>query len=172
MSADVISSFADLGYNFSGTDTKSMIVEFQLDNGIISSRDDDAAGTYGPKTRATLASLHMAYVTRRQLELDAIDRAKASLLADHDTWQKQYQKAETTVSAFGQPKLQEMSDGIKKLQSFLLEKKYFTGSPDGKMSSKTLVAIRKYQKARNIQSTGVLNDATRSAMIDDMAGSL
>ncbi len=116
MSADVIASFADLGYNFSGTDTKSMIIEFQLDNGIITSRDDEAAGTYGPKTRATLATLHTAYVIRRQTELDTIERAKASLLADHDSYKTEYSNAQSQVTAFGQPRIRQTGDGIRSLQ--------------------------------------------------------
>lgn len=170
--SDTIAAFADLGYNFKWTDTKSMIVEFQIEQKIIQSKDDEAAGTYGPRTRAALAALHTEYLTKHDAELAEIDSARKLLLTDHETWQKQYQKAETTVSSFGQPKLQEINDGIKKLQSFLSEKKYYTGNPDGKMTTKTLVAIRKYQKARNIKTTGKLDDITRSAMIDDMASSL
>lgn len=45
-------------------------------------------------------------------------------------------------------------------------------NPDGKMTARTLVAIRKYQKSRNIKTTGALDETTRSAMIDDIARSL
>jgi hypothetical protein len=119
MSAEVISAFADLGYNFTGTDTKSMIVEFQIDQGIISSRDDESAGVYGPKTRSTLASLHAAYVSRRQIELDAIEKAKTALLADHDIYKTEYNDAQSAVAAFGQPRIRQSSDGIRSLQGFL-----------------------------------------------------
>ncbi len=97
-----------------------MIVEFQLDNQLISSRDDEAAGTYGPKTRSTLATLHTAYITRRQTELDAIERAKKSLLADHDIYKIQYSDAQSQVSVFGQPKFRQSGDNIFKLQEFLV----------------------------------------------------
>jgi hypothetical protein len=117
----VISAFADLGYNFTGTDTKSMIIEFQLDQGIIVSRDDDAAGTYGPKTKTALATLHGAYMTRRQIELDIIESAKKKLLADHDSWQSEYTQAQSAVAAFGQPRIRQSGDGIRSLQGFLMK---------------------------------------------------
>ena len=119
MSADVIASFADLGYNFTGTDTRSMIIEFQLDNKIIASRDDESAGVYGPKTRATLATLHGVYLTRRKIELDLIESAKQKLLAEHDSWQDDYTQAQTRVVAFGQPRLKQSGDHIRGLQDFL-----------------------------------------------------
>ncbi len=168
MSADVISAFADLGYNFTGTDTKSMIIEFQLDQNIINSRDDESAWVYGPKTRSTLAILHTVYTTRRQIELDAIESAKRELLTDHDSWQQKYTKAENTVAAFGQPKLRESSDAIRWLQNWLTKWQYYHGLPDGQMQPRTLLAIRKYQKIKNIKATGKLDEATQTAMIDDM----
>ena len=85
---------------------------------------------------------------------------------------KQYKQAETTVSAFGQPQMKETSNGIKLLQSFLIGWKHYTGNPDGKMTPRTLVAIRKYQKSKNIKPTGTLDEITKSAMIDDIAKSL
>lgn len=168
MSAEVISAFADLGYNFTGTDTKSMIIEFQLDNNIIPSRDDESAGVYGPKTRATLASLHAAYVIRRQKELDAIEFAKKSLLADHNTYKVEYSDAERQVTAFGQPRIRQSGEGIRSLQGWLAKWRHYVGTPDGLMTPRTLLALRKYQKSKNIKTTGTLDEPTRAAMIDDM----
>lgn len=168
MSADVIASFADLGYNFTGTDTKSMIIEFQLDQGIITSRDDEAAGTYGPKTRVTLATLHTAYVIRRQTELDTIERAKASLLADHDSYKTEYSNAQSQVTAFGQPRIRQTGDGIRSLQGFLTKWKYYSSTLDGQMTPRTLLALRKYQAAKKLRTTGLIDDATQAAMIDDI----
>ena len=144
-------------------------MEFQLEQKIIESKDEDGAGTYGPKTRAALAALHAKYLEKHNAELIAIEKARNLLLTDHDAWEKQYKTAETTVNAFGQPRLKETSDGIRLLQSFLLGKKHFTGKLDGKMTGRMLVAIRKYQTSKNIKPTGTLDDTTRSAMIDDIA---
>ncbi|MBX9809258.1 peptidoglycan-binding protein, partial [Candidatus Gracilibacteria bacterium] len=75
-------------------------------------------------------------------------------------------------TTFGQPKLKESSEGVRLLQSFLKKTKHYVGSEDGNMSPRTLVAIRKYQKSKNIKVTGKLDELTRGAMIDDIARSL
>ena len=36
------------------------------------------------------------------------------------------------------------------------------------MTGRTLLALRKYQAAKNIKTTGKIDAATQSAMIDDM----
>ena len=170
--SDTLAAFADLGYNFKWTDTKSMITEFQIAQKIVDSKDDEAAGTYGPKTRAALAALHTEYTTKRNTELTAIEGARKLLLNDHDAWEKQYKQAETTVTQFGQPRMKESNNGIKLLQSFLVWSKHYIGNPDGKMTPRTLVAIRKYQKSKNLKPTGTLDEITKSAMIDDIAKTL
>lgn len=172
LTSDVISAFADLGYNLVGTDTKSMILEFQLEQKVINSKDDDGAGNYGPKTRATLAALHADFQKKRDIELKAIEGARTLLLTDHDAWEKQYKQAEQTVTEFGQPRLKEKSNGIKLLQQWLSKEKHYVGSVDWQMNSRTLVAIRKYQKSKNIKATGTLDEITRNTMIDDIASTL
>lgn len=168
LSSDVIAAFADLGYSLSGNDTKAMITEFQLEQKVIASKDEEGAGVYGPRTRAMLALL----TEKRNAELAAAEQARNLLLTDHDAWEKQYKQAETTVTSFGQPQLKEKWDGIKLLQSFLQSGKHYVGNPDGQMTPRTLVAIRKYQKSKNIKATGKLDENTRIAMIDDIARSL
>lgn len=168
LSSDVISAFADLGYRVSWSATKAMITEFQLEQKVIASKDDEGAGVFGPKTRAMLATL----TARRNTELMAAEQARNLLLTDHAAWEKQYKQAEKTVMSFGQPQLKQKWEWIKLLQSFLLGEKHYIGNPDGKMTARTLVAIRKYQKSRNIKTTGALDETTRSAMIDDIARSL
>ena len=168
----MISAFADLGYNLTGTDTVSMILGFQLDQKIINSKDDEGAGNYGPKTRAMLAKLHGNYQSKRDIELKSIEGARTLLLTDHDAWEKKYKQAETTVTEFGQPKIKEQSDRVRLLQEWLSKGKYYIGHADGQMTPRTLVAIRKYQKSKQIKTTGKLDDTTRSAMIDDIARSL
>lgn len=107
LSGNAIAAFADLGYNFTGNDTKSMVIGFQLDHQIIDSKNDEAAGSYGPKTRSLLATLHEAYTSKRDVELSAIDSARKLLLTDHNVWQKHYIQAESVVTAFGQPRIKD-----------------------------------------------------------------
>lgn len=52
----------------------------------------------------------MEFQRKRNAELSEIESARKLLLNDHDAWQRQYQKAETTVTTFGQPKLKESSE--------------------------------------------------------------
>ncbi len=99
----MIAAFADLGYSLSGNDTKAMITEFQLEQKVIASKDEEGAGVYGPRTRAMLALL----TEKRNAELAAAEQARNLLLTDHDAWEKQYKQAETTVTSFGQPQLKE-----------------------------------------------------------------
>lgn len=172
LSSDVISAFRDLGYSLSGNDTKAMITEFQIEHDIINSKSDDGAGNYGPKTRAALAKLHAEFQAKRDKELEEIKAARTLLLTDHDAWEKKYKQAESQVIEFGQPQLKEKWDGIKLLQSFLQSGKHYVGNPDGQMTPRTLVAIRKYQKSKNIKATGKLDENTRIAMIEDIARSL
>ena len=76
------------------------------------------------------------------------------------------------MTEFGQPRLNDKSNGVKLLQQWLSKQKHYVGSVDGQMNSRTLVAIRKYQKSKNIKTTGTLDEITRSTMIDDIAQSL
>ena len=110
--------------------------------------------------------------TKRNAEISAAEQARNLLLTDHDAWEKKYKKAETTVTAFGQPRLKDSGDGILLLQSFLLNGKHYIGNPDGRMTPRTLVAIRKYQKSKKIKTTGSIDESTRIAMIDDLAKTL
>jgi hypothetical protein len=41
ISSDIIAAFADLGYAVTGNDVKSMIINFQLDYGVIQSKNDE-----------------------------------------------------------------------------------------------------------------------------------
>lgn len=172
LSSDVISAFWDLGYEIAGTDVKSMITEFQIEHNIINSKSDDGAGNYGPKTRAALAKLHSEFQVKRDKELEEIKAARTLLLTDHDAWEKKYKQAESKVIEFGQPKLKEQSQWVKLLQQWLSQQKHYVGNTDGQMNSRTLVAIRKYQKSKNLKTTGTLDEMTRITMIDDIARSL
>jgi hypothetical protein len=142
LSSDVIAAFADLGYSLSGNDTKAMIAEFQLEQKVIASKDEEGAGVYGPRTRAMLALL----TEKRNAELAAAEQARNLLLTDHDAWEKQYKQAETTVTSFGQPQLKEKWDGIKLLQSFLQSGKHYV---EIQMDRWLLVLLWQFVNIRN-----------------------
>ncbi len=46
LSDGVLSLFTDLGYSSDGRSTKDMIIDFQLDHGIIAKSTDPGAGNY------------------------------------------------------------------------------------------------------------------------------
>jgi hypothetical protein len=43
LSTEVLAQFADLGYSVDGTDTRSMVIEFQKDHDIIKTSTDESA---------------------------------------------------------------------------------------------------------------------------------
>lgn len=65
-----------------------MITEFQLEQKVIASKDDEGAGVFGPKTRAMLATL----TARRNTELMAAEQARNLLLTDHAAWENNINK--------------------------------------------------------------------------------
>jgi hypothetical protein len=97
--------FDDLGYpKEEGQTEKEMIIEFQLDHGIIKNREDDGAGNYGPKTRAMLEGEHAKYITLRNAELEKIEAEKSALLSEKSNWEASYTVANQVVESIGTPK--------------------------------------------------------------------
>lgn len=96
--------FDDLGYpKEDGQTEKEMIIEFQLDHGIITSKNDDGAGNYGPKTRTTLENEHAKYVILRNAEIQKIEAEKAALLSEKTAWENSYIVANQMVESIGAP---------------------------------------------------------------------
>ena len=58
----------------------------------------------------------------------------------------------------------ERSNEVKKLQSFLSDQGYFTGTPDGLFGPTTYTAIRKFQIANGIRVTGAIGPLTLDKM--------
>lgn len=91
--------FADLGYpKEDGETERDMIIEFQIDHGIISHKNDEGAGVYGPKTRATLADEYKKYITLRDAELAKIEAEKSLLLSEKNAWESSYKAADVALS--------------------------------------------------------------------------
>jgi peptidoglycan hydrolase-like protein with peptidoglycan-binding domain len=58
--------------------------------------------------------------------------------------------------------VQVSSDDIREAQQKLNEQGYNAGTPDGKIGPHTRAAIRKYQKDKNLSTTGTLDEGTLS----------
>ncbi len=168
LNQDMLDLFADLGYTAKDGDKTAMITQFQLDHKIIKSRDDENAGTYGPKTRTVLAAEYALFQSRQTNELIAMEKERKLLMHEHDSWQTGYNKAQEQIQSWGQPRIRETSDGVRSLQEWLQDGRYYQGTLSGQMTPQTLSALRKYQKSKNIKTTGKLDEPTQSAMIDDI----
>lgn len=104
ISEDVINAFADLGYTVDGSNVKDMITEYQLDHQVITSKDDAGAGTFGPKTRQSLATEHGKFSDIQDVQLKIIEENKKLLISEHSLWEQKTKLVETRISAIGSPK--------------------------------------------------------------------
>lgn len=76
-----------------------MIFRFQVDQGILTSLSDDGAGSFGPKTKAAFAEEYKKYSTLKQLDIEAIEKARQELLDERTAWETRYEKAQNSVQA-------------------------------------------------------------------------
>ncbi len=168
ISSDVLSAFADLGYIVMGGDVKKMITTFQLDHAIIASAADESAGNYGPKTKAALKDAHDKFNAIQSDELKAIEKARQEMLDERTAWETRYKQAQNSVLSLSTIKKGENSSKVLTLQSVLSSEGFYKGVKNGQMKSSTILALRKYQKARGLTQTGVIDTSTREALIVDM----
>lgn len=133
LSASVIQMFADLGYTSEGRSTKEMITDYQIDHSIIKNSTEDGAGTYGPRTKASLSTVHAQYIILRNAELEKIEAEKALLISEKNEWEHTYNAANQKISSLGSPKKGEQGVHIRELQKTLKSTGYFKGKDTGIM---------------------------------------
>ncbi len=107
ISEDVLSAFSDLGYTVENGNVSAMIRQFQLDHGIITSKDETGSGTYGPKTRAALAVAHNQYNLLHNADLEAVAKARKEMIDAHTEWEQKYNKTEAYITTIGSPRIGE-----------------------------------------------------------------
>lgn len=146
---------------------KSMITSFQIDHNVILSKDDDGAGTYGPKTRAALAAAHVRYTLLHNLEQDAIDAARKQMLDERTAWNQRYSIAQKYVSYIGSPRIGDRGNNVAILQTVLKGTGFFQGKSTGVMRGTTVIALKKYQKSRGLAQTGKIDINTQLALAED-----
>jgi peptidoglycan hydrolase-like protein with peptidoglycan-binding domain len=161
LNQDMLDLFADLGYIVKNGDTTAMLIQFQLDQQIIRSRTDEDAGIYGPKTRTALAALYTQFQSKQASDIISMEKERKLLIGEHDSWQDGYNKAQEQVQTWGQPRLRESGDGVRSLQEWLRDSGHYREPITGQMTPQTLSALRKYQKSKNIKTTGKLDENTR-----------
>lgn len=167
ISSDVIAAFADLGYVVENNDVKGMITEFQLDYGVIPSKEDAGAGIYGPKTRVALATAHAKFSNIQDEENAAIEAARKELLDERTAWEARYNQAQNSISAIGSPKIGDRGSNVALLQDALKNTGFFKGKSNGIMNGSTILALKKYQKSRGLTQTGKVDPATKTALAED-----
>jgi peptidoglycan hydrolase-like protein with peptidoglycan-binding domain len=90
------------------------------------------------------------------------------MLDERTAWDTRYKQAQNSVLSLSSIKRGENSNNVLALQSVLSSEGYYKGKKDGQMKGSTILALRKYQKARGLTQTGVIDTSTREALIVDM----
>lgn len=165
--ASILEKLTNLGYDDESTTLEDMIYHFQLDHHIVSSRSDQWAGNYGPKTQAKLEEIYSTYLAIRAKEEAAIKASKDELLKAREAWKQEQKKAEAYISTLGSPKLWDTGNHIRELQVFLRNLGYFKGKDTGIMGSATVASLKKYQKERGLKTSGSLDQYTKMALTSD-----
>lgn len=164
--ANILAMFDDLGYpKEDGQSEKEMIIEFQLDHGIIKTRDDDGAWIYGPRTRAMLESEHDKYITLRNAEFEKIEAEKAALLSEKTAWESSYTVANQVVESIGTPKKWDSGHHVLALQKALKTAGVLKGRMNGTMGTPTILALRTFQRKNKIPVTGQIDSKTKEALL-------
>ena len=164
--ANILAMFDDLGYpKEDGQSEKEMIIEFQLDHGIIKTRDDDGAWIYGPRTRAMLESEHDKYITLRNAEFEKIEAEKAALLSEKTAWESSYTVANQVVESIGTPKKWDSGHHVLALQKALKTAGVLKGRMNGTMGTPTILALRTFQRKNKIPVTGQIDNKTKEALL-------
>jgi peptidoglycan hydrolase-like protein with peptidoglycan-binding domain len=145
-----------------------MLLTFQLDHAIITATTDDGAGNYGPKTKAALKDAHDKFNAIQSDELRAIEKARQEMLDERTAWETRYKQAQNSVLSLSTIRRGENSSKVLTLQSVLSSEGFYKGKKDGQMKGSTLLALKKYQKARGLSQSGIVDSSTREALIVDM----
>lgn len=148
-----------------GQSEKDMIIEFQMDHGIIKNKEDDGAGNDGPKTRAMLETEHAKYITLRDAELEKIEAEKAALVSEKQHGKTLYTVANQVVESIGTPKKWESGHHVLTLQNTLKSAWVLKWKMNGTMGTPTILALRTFQRKNKIPVTGQIDSKTKEALL-------
>ncbi|MDD4797311.1 MAG: peptidoglycan-binding protein [Eubacteriales bacterium] len=121
-----------------GDDVKTL-QQALIDQGYLKGRADGVFGT------ATLAAVKAFQKAKGLTQDGAVGTA---------TWNKLMEKTNATLKFGAQ------GTAVATLQKALIEKKYLTGSADGKFGNATLAAVKAFQKANGLTADGTVGAAT------------
>ncbi len=162
----ILGKFADLGYTLDGRSTKELIISFQIDHNIIASEKDDGAGTYGPRTQASLATEHTRYLELRNAEFQKIEAEKALLISEKTDWENAYKVTSQKILSFQSPVKGEQWIHVRELQKTLKTSGYFRWKDTGVMGVATIAALKSLQRSHGLTATGTLDTRTKEVLVE------
>lgn len=141
-----------IGYNTTGRTFSDVILQFQLDYGVISSRTDAGAGNYGPKTTAKLSEVYNNFLKNGSVQPPKVESSdEKNLPSTQENFETKYSTDAEKLSENMSTNFFGVTDEkVQNLQNFLRKSGYSTDNTTGKMDLSTLHALRKYQSAKNI----------------------
>ena len=153
------------GYSTKGIDgifgpaTESALKKFQKANNL------KADGIVGPATRKALNSKVAAKPAKKSTTASKPTKTKKKTSTAPKTATKTSKK-DTSITAYSSKILKKGMKGaeVKKLQQNLTNKGYSTKGIDGIFGPATEAAVKKYQKAKNLQVDGIVGPATKKAL--------
>ena len=160
-----------IGYNTSGRTFSDVILQFQLDYGVISSRTDAGAGNYGPKTTAKLSEVYNNFLKNGSVQTPKVESSdEKNLPSTQENFETKYSTDAEKLSENMATNFFGVTDEkVQNLQNFLRKSGYSTDNNAGKMDLSTLHALRKYQSAKNIGQTGRVDLRTKTTIASDLS---
>ncbi len=160
-----------IGYNTTGRTFSDVILQFQLDYGVISSRTDAGAGNYGPKTTAKLSEVYNNFLKNGNVQPSKVESSnEQNLSSTQENFETKYSTDAEKLSENMSTNFFGVTDEkVQNLQNFLRKSGYSTDNNAGKMDLSTLHALRKYQSAKNIGQTGRVDLRTQITIASDLS---
>lgn len=160
-----------IGYNTTGRTFSDVILQFQLDYGVISSRTDAGAGNYGPKTTAKLSEVYNNFLKNGSVQPPKVESSnEQNLSSTQENFETKYSTDAEKLSENMSTNFFGVTDEkVQNLQNFLRKSGYSTDNNAGKMDLSTLHALRKYQSAKNIGQTGRVDLRTQITIASDLS---
>ncbi len=147
------------------------ILEYQVENDIVSGVDDLGAGVFGPKTRKSLKETYQAYIEAE------VEKQELTALLEEFTQESELQAQEKLLE-IGESSYGEISPRVRELQVTLRELGYFDHKDTAIFGVKTKNSIIALQIDTGLLQTtsdiwaGILGPKTRQAFEEKLADSI
>lgn len=112
-----LAMFKAIGFEPVGGNTEAMVLQFQLQYGVVKTKDSYGAGYYGPKTTAKLKEIYNATLAQKKSTETKNTLADTEMKTKHESYKTRQEK----VFSFRTGSMGTKSDGVAKLQRFLVK---------------------------------------------------